>query len=232
MQQDGDNRVRVCAIIPAYNEAETITEVIQQTRKYVDKVFVVDDGSTDNTAEVARRNGAKIIQHLVRRGPGAALQSGYDIAISNGFNYVLQIDGDGQHNPRHIPKMLELARRCDMVIASRFLNKSYQSYPFVRRLGISFFTFVVNLLANAGITDVTSGYRIYRTESLKRLGPVPNGHWAVEQTLEAAKKGFRIKEISAEMRLRSTGKSQFSLKQYAFYSFRMVWAIIKAMLFK
>ena len=135
--------MKVCTIIPACNEAKAIAGVLQETKKYVDEMFVVDDGSTDNTAEIARECGATVIQHLTRRGAGAALQSGYDIASSNGFEYVLQMDADGQHDPKYIPEMLRLVRECDMVIASRFLNNSYQSYPFVRKLGISFFTFVV-----------------------------------------------------------------------------------------
>lgn len=224
--------MKVCAVIPAYNEAKTIGNIIQETKKYVDTVFVVDDGSTDNTAEMARRNGAEVIQYPVNRGPGAAVQTGYAAAITNGFDYIVQIDADGQHNPKHIPRMLSIAQNCDIVIGSRFLNKSYRAYPFLRRLGISFFTLVANLLTQVDITDVTSGYRVYRAESLKKLSRISSRHWAVEQTLEAGKKGFRIKEVSIEMPRRDIGKSQFSLLVYGLYPFRMLWAILKVMLFR
>ena len=224
--------MRICAIIPAYNERETIDKIIQETKQYVDTVFVVDDGSTDDTAEMARENGAEVIRHDVNRGIGAAQQSGYNVAIRNGYDYIVQLDGDRQHNPEHIPEMLSVAQGCDMVIGSRFLNKSYRGYPFVRRIGISFFTLVVKLLVGVNITDVTSGYRVYKAESLRKLGQLSSRHWAVEQTLEAGKRGFNIKEISIEMPVRNMGKSQFSLVRYALYPFRMIPIIIKVMLFR
>lgn len=224
--------MKICAVIAARNESDTIGTVIQETKKYVDKVFVVDDGSTDDTAEIAQENGVEVIQHPTNRGPGAAVQTGYAVAIAGGFDYVVQVDADGQHDPRYIPEMLSVAQGCDMVIGSRFLNKSYQACPFVRRLGISFFTHVANLLTRVGITDVTSGYRVYKTESLRKLSRVSNRHWALEQTLEAGKKGFRIKEISIKMPARNTGKSQFSVVTYGLYPFRMVRVVMKVMLFK
>jgi glycosyltransferase involved in cell wall biosynthesis len=232
IQQSRDNRIRVCAIIPAYNEAKTIAEIVQRAKKYVDTVFVVDDGSSDETAEIARQNGAQVIKSPVNRGIGATQQSGYNAAISSGFDYVIQLDSDGQHDPKYIPEILEVAQRCDMVIASRFLNSSHTAYPFVRRLGISFFTLVVNLLTHASTTDTTSGYRAYRTESLKKLGQLPNRHWAVWQTLEAANKGLSIKEVSVEMPVRDTGNSQFSFRTYGLYPFRMVWIIVRFILWE
>jgi len=230
MQQSGNNRIRTCAIIPVHNEASTIAEIVRETKKYVDIVLVVDDGSDDGTAEIAQDNGAYVIRHSANRGVGTALQSGYDTAISNRFDYIVQLDGDGQHNPNYIPELLEVAQKCDMVIASRFLNGSYQGYPFIRRLGISFFTLVVNLLTHASITDTTSGYRAYRTGSLEKLGRLPDRHWAVGQTLEAARKGFSIKEVSVEMPVRDAGESQFSVVTYGLYPFRMVWVVMKVML--
>ncbi len=217
----------VCAIIPAYNEAKSIATIIQQTKQYVSKVYVIDDCSTDDTAEIARQHGAEVIQHSVNGGPGAALQSGCNTAAANGFKYIVQVDGDGQHDPKYIPEMLKIAQICDMVIASRFLNKSHKSYPLVRRLGISFFTRLVNLLTQACVTDVTSGYRVFRTESLNRLNPALNRHWAIAQTMEAANKGLRIKEVSAEMPVRNEGKSQFSLLTYCLYPLRMSLIVLR-----
>lgn len=232
MQPNGrrNSGLKVCAVIPAYNESKTIGKVIQETRSYVDTVFVADDGSTDNTLKIARQNGAEVIRHQINQGMGAALQSGYNAAINRGFDIVVQLDGDGQHYPKHIPEMLDIIKDCDIVVGSRFLNRSHRQYPFIRRIGISFFTSVVNLLGGIRITDVTSGYRMFRTQSLNRITPLSARHWAVQQTLEAAKKGLKIKEISAEMPLRSTGHSQFSLRAYALYPLRMLWVILKVML--
>lgn len=234
MQQNDrrNKRIKVCAVIPAYNESKTIGKIIREATRCVDTVLVVDDGSIDNTAEIARQNGAEVIRYRVNRGMGAALQSGYSAAISRTFDIIVQLDGDGQHNPKYIPEMLAIIDDCDLVIGSRFLNHSHQEYSFVRRIGISFFTSIVNLLGRIKITDVTSGYRAFRIQSLKRMSHLSARHWAVGQTLEAGKKGLKIKEISVEMPLRGAGSSQFSLRTYALYPFRMVWIILKAMLLR
>lgn len=133
--------MNVCAVIPAHNEAETIGSIIQATKKYVDTVFVVDDASEDNTVEVARENGAEVIRHIINRGVGAAQRTAYMIAMSDGFDYIVQLDADGQHDPKYIPTLLlEAVHDCDydMIIGSRYLNDSYKQYHFVRRAGISF----------------------------------------------------------------------------------------------
>jgi len=236
MQQDsnGNNQVRVCAVIAAYNEAESISRVVQETKKYVDGVFVVDDGSTDNTAEIARENGAEIIQHGINRGPGAAVQTGYAAAISRGFDYIVQMDADGQHEPECIQKLLETALTgdYDVVIGSRFLNGSHKDWPFVRRAGIMFFTKAVNLLGSANITDVTSGFKVHKATSLGKLSRTSDRFPAIEQILGYAKRGMKIGEISIEMPLRSTGESYLNFKRLAIYPFRVSWAILKVMLFK
>jgi len=224
--------MKVCAVIPAYNEEKTVGDIVQQTKQYVDSVFVVDDGSMDGTAEIARQHGAEVIQHRVNQGVGAAQQTGYDVAICKDFDYVIQLDSDGQHDPKYIPEMLEIAQSCDMVIASRFRENNNDGYPFVRRLGIYFYSQLVNTLTHANITDVTSGYRIYRTECLKKLSQLPKKHWAIAQTLEVAKKGFEIREIPVGMPVRKQGKSQFSFITYCLYPVIMIWVITRVMLFK
>lgn len=229
--------MKVCAVIPAYNEATNVSQIIQKTQKHVDLIVVVDDASTDNTAEVARQNGAHVIRRKINHGTGTALQTLYDTVESNGidyteFDYIIHLDADGQHDPKYIPEMLKLAQSCDIVIASRFLNESYKNYPFVRRIGISFFSFFINLMTSSCLTDITSGYRVYNVKSLKKLSPISARHWAIEQTFEALKKGLKIKEVSIEMPIRIAGESQFSIKTYASYPFKMIWAILKVILFK
>ena len=221
-------RPDACAIIPAYNEAATIGSVILRTRQYIGAVFVVDDCSTDDTAEIARLAGARVISHSKNGGPGVTLQSGYEAAIASGFKYVVQIDGDGQHNPDYIPQMFEAINGCSMVIGSRFLNKSHHDYPFIRRLGITFFSRVVNLLTHARVTDVTSGYRLISVDALTELNRIQSRHWAIAQTIEMSKKGFQMKEISVEMPVRGNGKSQFSGVVYGLYPIRMIPVIFKA----
>lgn len=226
--------MRVCAVIAAYNESLTIGKIIQETRKYVDTVFVVDDGSTDNTANLARANGAEVIQHRVNQGPGAAVQTGYDLAIANGFDYVVQLDADMQHNPKYIPKLLDVALSddCDVVIGSRFLNDSYKNWPFIRKIGIMFFTKLVRVLGSVNVTDAISGFKVHKASSLKKLSRASKKFPAAEQILEYAKKGMKIKEVSVEMPLRSSGDSYLNIKKLAIYPFVVSTAVLKVKLFR
>lgn len=221
------------AVIPAYNEAETIGQVVTCVREYVEEVFVIDDGSQDETREKAQEAGAHVVSHPLNRGVGAALRTGYRAALQKKVDFIIQIDGDFQHDPTYIPQLLEQCQNgYDMVIGSRFLNPSHRDYNVTRRSGIKFFSWVANFLGALNITDVTSGFRCYRSSALTRLSPLTDGHWALEQTLEAARKGFKIKEISVEMPVRAKGLSQFNVKTYTLYPFRMIECVIKVLLFR
>ena len=227
--------MRICAIIPAYNEEKTIESVIQKIpRDLIEEIFVICDGSTDKTAEIARKAGAKVIIHPINRGVGAAQRTGYKVAIIEGFDYIVQLDADGQHDPKYIKEMIKtaLSTDADIVIASRFLNESYKQYSFIRRIGIMFFTKLVSIFGKVRITDVTSGYRVYKVSSLKKLGDIPDKNWAVTQTLEAAKKRMKIVEISVEMPPRRKGKSQFDPLTFIKYPFRMIKEFIRVLLFR
>lgn len=218
--------------MPAYNEAETIGPVIDESGEYVDKVVVVDDGSTDGTPDVARNHGANVIEHVFNTGVGGAVRTGYQYAIRNDYDFVVQIDADGQHDPAYIPKLLADAEDWDMIIGSRYLNESYQDFPLIRQLGIRFFTELVNHLGGVEITDVTSGFRVYRVDELKQILHDSDKHWAIEQTLEAAKRGLRIKEVSVEMPTRDKGESQFTFDTFVMYPVRMSDVILRVLLFR
>lgn len=222
----------VLAIIPAYQEAETIGPVVDGTREHVDEVVVVDDGSTDGTAAIARERGAMVIEHVFNTGVGGAVRTGYQYAIRNDYEYVVQIDADGQHDPASIPTLLGAADDADIVIGSRYLNESIEDYPLVRRLGISFFTSVVNRLGGIDVTDVTSGFRVYDVSALESLQQHSDRHWAVEQTLEAAKRNLRIVEVSVEMETRQQGRSQFTVDTTLLYPARMAHVILRVLLFR
>jgi glycosyltransferase involved in cell wall biosynthesis len=230
---EGDrNAVRTIAVVPAYNEAETVGSVVERTRGAVDRVLVVDDCSSDRTAEVARSHGATVIEHAINTGVGGAVRTGYRYAIRNDYDFVAQVDADGQHDPAYLPMLLEAATDCDMVIASRYLNESFEDYSTLRRLGIRFFTAVVNRLGGVEITDVTSGYRVYRVSTLKSILHRSDRHFAVEQTLEAASSGLRIEEVSAEMPTRDAGESQFTLDTLVLYPARMFDVILRVVVFR
>jgi len=224
--------VRTVAVLPAYNEADTVGPVIEGTREYVDEVVVVDDGSTDGTAAIAREHGATVVEHVFNTGVGGAVRTGYQYAIRNDYDYVLQIDADGQHDPEAIPRLLDRAAENDMVIASRYRNGSFEDYSAVRRVGIRFFTRVVNVLGGVDVTDVTSGFRVYRVDALAKILHRSDAHWAVEQTLEAARRDQDIVEVSVEMPTRETGASQFTLDTFVLYPLRMMDVVLRVLLFR
>jgi glycosyltransferase involved in cell wall biosynthesis len=226
--------VRTCALILARNEEKTIGEIVRRTKEYVDTTFVVDNGSTDNTAEIARRNNAQVIHYNEKSGYGAAQYAGHMVAIQAGFDYILQLDADGQHDPKNIPALLDsmLNGDYDIVLGSRFLGNGGKDFSLVRKMGITFFSRVVGFLGHASITDVTSGFKVYKASSLVKLSKPSDTHPALEQVMEIAKKGMQIKEIPIEMSIRSMGKSHLNLRRFMTYPFRGIWAISKVMLFK
>ncbi len=224
--------MNLITVIPAHNEAPTIGQVVTEVKKYIETVIVIDDGSTDDTRESALQAGAVVISHPLNRGVGAALRTGYRIALQKKADVIVQIDGDFQHDPTYIPEMLEVMHKYDIVIGSRFLNPSHKQYNLTRRSGIKFFSWTANLLGSLRVTDVTSGFRCYQASALQQLTPLSDHHWALEQTLEAARKGLKIKEISVEMPVREKGASQFNIRTYALYPLRMIECVIKVLLFR
>ena len=117
--------MRVIAIIPAYNEEETIGDVIRETKKYVDDVIVINDGSTDRTEDVAKKAGAKVVSHVLNRGVGAAVRTGIKVALMEDADYTIQIDGDGQHNAEYIPDFIKMAEKgYDIVICLLYTSPS------------------------------------------------------------------------------------------------------------
>ena len=224
--------MRTVAVIPAYNEADTVGSVIDRTSEYVDEVVVVDDASADGTPAVARDHGATVLEHTFNTGVGGAVRTGYRYAIESDFDLVVQVDADGQHDPNEVPDLLAAAEDCDMVVGSRYRNESIEEYPLVRRAGIRFFTGVVNALGGVAVTDVTSGFRVYRVSMLRNVLHKRDAHWAVEQTLDAARQGYRIREVSVEMPTRDSGESQFDLGTFLLYPLRMTDVVLRVVLFR
>jgi glycosyltransferase involved in cell wall biosynthesis len=224
----------VAAIIPAHNEASSIRQVVRDVKRYVDEVIVIDDCSTDETAEEARAEGAKVIRHVFNTGVGGALRTGYVYCLEMGFPIVVQLDADGQHDPKYIPLLIDTLRtnNLDIVTGSRFLVETKGSHSFIRRLGIRFFSQTVHLLTSKKVTDITSGYRVYNIKAIRELEDIDEKHWAVDQTLRAVKLGLKYQEVPVEMPIRQKGKSQFDFTTFAWYPFRMFRVILSIMLFR
>ena len=196
-KEAGKGRPKIVAAIPCYNEEQFIADVVRRTSEHVDRVVVVDDGSTDRTVGVAKSAGALVIQHEVNQGYGGAIRSCFEMATANGVDVLVTIDGDGQHDPDEIPDVLRplLAGEADLVIGSRFMGKS-NNVPRYRKFGIDVITFLYNIGSPMKVSDSQSGFRAYRKQVLNDLQLTETGMGVSVQTLiQARRKGYRITEV-------------------------------------
>lgn len=190
------NQGKVLAAIPCYNEAPFVGDIVRRARAHVDQVIVVDDGSTDRTAAVAEVAGAIVVRHETNRGPGAAYRSCLAAARDEGAAFLVTLDGDGQHDPDELPRLLQplLAGEADVVIGSRFLQP--YAIPYYRKLGIDIITFLYNVGAKERIVDAQSCYRGYTREALDCLRVTEDGFgFSVELLVQARRAGLRIVEV-------------------------------------
>ena len=185
------------ACIPAHNEERTIARVVIQAQKYVDRVVVCDDGSSDMTAEITEKLGATVVRHERNVGYGAALRSLFGEARRLDADVVVTLDADGQHDPKMIPSLLEPTIRgeADIVIGSRFLGNE-QEIPTYRRFGIEIITKFGNVCSRCGIRDAQSGFRAYNRKALDLLEPTECGMGAsLELLMKAQENRLTVKEI-------------------------------------
>lgn len=160
----------IIAAMPAYNEGHVIAEVIIHCTKHVDKVVVVDDGSSDNTAEIAQSLGAFVVRHAKNLGYGAALRSCFYTAQELGADAMVVIDSDGQHNPDEIPKLLTpLKQGFDLVIGSRFIKGNGKNVPLYRKIGMKVLDAATYLAGGINATDSQSGFRAYGKKAIEKI---------------------------------------------------------------
>ncbi len=208
--------MRTVAVIPAYNESSTIGSVIDGTSRYVDEVVVVDDGSSDDTAAIAREHGAHVVTHVFNTGVGGAVRTGI---VRNSARLRLRRAGRRRRPARPgAVRPCDHAEDADMVIGSRYLNESIDDYPLIRRRESP----RVRPRDSAVSTLPTrpSGFRVYRVSALQDILHRSDNHWAVEQTLDAAQRGQRIADDVGDAD-RDEGESQFSLDTLVHYPLRM-----------
>lgn len=223
-------------VIPAFNEESGIAEVIKAVHKEAPgfDILVVNDGSHDRTAAVASAAGATVISHPFNMGYGVTIQTGYKFALDKGYQYLVQIDGDGQHDPSFIPKLLEpvVSGSVDFAIGSRFLWFDSYRPSFSRRLGILFFRKLVTVIIGREITDPTSGFQAFNRKVIKffttDIFPVDYPDADMLVTLNLA--GFSIKELPVRMYANPTGKTMHSGTKPLYYLFKMILSIVVTLL--
>jgi glycosyltransferase involved in cell wall biosynthesis len=208
LQVDGwqNSKPIVFACIPALNEEKSIGNIILQTLKYVDKVFVCDDGSIDQTGNIAEDLGAIVIKHERNQGKGSALRDLFSAIQQFDPDVVVVLDADGQHNPKDIPRVIEpiLKREAEIVVGSRYLKGSKTDAPLYRRIGLHLFT------GNSknGVQDVQSGLRAFSRSALTIVSKAKANNFGIEteQIFLAQKHRLRMSEIPVEIRYRGIVK--------------------------
>jgi hypothetical protein len=219
--------MRVLAIVPAHNEQESLPALIAELRAANCDTVVVNDASTDATEHVARAAGATVLSLPVNLGIGGAVQTGFIYATRRGYDAVVQVDGDGQHDPAQIAIITGLLKdgQADCVIGSRYHpsrpDTAYRT-PVFRRLGMRFSTGILKLATGLTVHDTTSGFRALNREAFTYFSTkYPVDHPEAESLLVLHQAGFRILEVPVTMRSRNSGQSLFSVFRAAVYPLRV-----------
>jgi len=224
---------RNLAIVPAFNETESIAPTVAAIHQLAPDfdVLVVDDGSTDTTAERASAAGAAVLRMPFNLGIGGAMQGGYMYALERGYEVAVQVDGDGQHDPRHIHDLLNHLHgdpALTMVTGPRFLDASGEGYrsSATRRIGIRVFSWVVSLITGQRVTDPTSGFRMTNRRGIELFArDYPHDYPEVEAILLMHAHRLRSCEIPVQMRPRTTGESVISSSQSVYYMVKVLLAV-------
>jgi glycosyltransferase involved in cell wall biosynthesis len=226
----GIQRLRRVAIVPAYNEEAVIGGVVKEIRRADPdlEIVVIDDGSRDGTAATATAFGARVITLPYNLGIGGAMQTGYQFAFERGFDVAVQIDGDGQHDPRDLEQLLSpiFSDDADLVVGSRFSGEKFYRGTFTRRIGIRFFARVVSLIVRQRVTDTTSGFRAVSRRGIRLFAAeYPHDYPEVESTVLAYRHQLRIAEVPVAMRGRVAGHSSITALQSIYYMVKVTLAL-------
>lgn len=219
--------MKVFAVIPAYNEGQVLSQVISDVKSKVDNVVVVDDGSSDNTFDIAKRSGALALKHFINRGQGAALQTGIAFALRQGADIVVTFDADGQHKSEEIDKVVEplLLGEVDVVLGSRFAKKDNE-IPASRTLLLKVATFFTKAYTGLAITDTHNGFRAFSRKAASLISINQSGMAHASEIIEEIKKhDLKFKEVGVTIEY-----TYYSMHkgQKLSNSFRIVWDLLIA----
>lgn len=231
---------RRIAIVPAHNEEAAVGGVVAELKAFDPGlvVLVVDDGSADRTAEVAARAGAFVVTLPFNLGIGAAVQTGFKFALEQGYELAVRLDGDGQHDPQELPKLLEPLDRgeADIVVGSRFApvpadaDGNDHQPALARRLGIVFFARLVSLLTRQRVTDTTSGFQALNARGIAIFAAdYPHDYPEVEATVMVYKHRLRLVEVPVRMREREHGQSSITAVRSVYYVLKVTLALLVGM---
>jgi glycosyltransferase involved in cell wall biosynthesis len=221
---------KLMIIVPALNEAEAVGSVVRSVRDVLPNVpiLVIDDYSEDATATVAENAGAMVLRVPVHLGVGGCVQAGYKLAYELGFDYVIRVDGDGQHEARDIPTILQalLETGAEVVIGSRFIGKGGEHTSFARFLGISFFRILLRVILGKPIHDPTSGFVGVNRRALQVFSRTfPLAYPEIEVLVILQRKRFEFCEVSCRMKPRLTGKSSITPSKSLHYMLHVLLGV-------
>lgn len=224
--------MKILALIPAYNEEKTIRNVIEETQRYLPEadILVLNDGSTDNTkAILSQYKGIISLHHPYNMGIGGAIWTGFNFFAKKNYEYLVRIDGDGQHPPSMTKMLLEPLqnKEADLVIGSRFIKREGYLSSLGRRGGIKLLNVLTTFLLKEKITDNTSGFRAYNRQAVCLL--VEDYPFDYPEPIEVyllSRKGLKIKELSVKMRERGGGVTSISLLHSYYYLIKVLLTIL------
>ncbi len=221
------------AVVPAYNESMTIAGVIRALRERASDfdLLVVDDGSTDETAEIARLAGTRVLRLPFNVGIGGAVQAGFVYARDHRYDFMAQVDGDGQHEPAELEKLVRAMNNspgADMVCGSRFLTDEYRyPAPVSRRTGIHLFAALLSRVVDGRVSDPTSGFRLYNRRAIELFArDYPHDYPEVEAVLMLHHHRLRMREVPVRMYARGGGVSSISTGKSAYYMVKVLLALL------
>ena len=230
--------MKILIIIPAFNEAERIGEVVRNVREAFSDcdILVVNDGSGDETSHAAQSAGAVVVAHPFNLGYGVAIQTGYKYAQAKDYDFVVQMDGDGQHDPACIKSLLApvMSGEVDFALGSRFLDIESYAPSLTRKAGMIFFRWLVSALIKTRITDSTSGFQAFNRRVICYFSTevFPCDYPDADMLITLHRAGFRIREVPVRMHASATGKSMHAGWRPLYYMFKMMLSIFVTLLRK